>query len=231
MQSFCAILSNGWVFWSQLIRNYNIIDMTRKSSKEKQKDTVVDKEQEVEQTPDELEVPTDEVDGAEKEEGDIEDTVNEAEVCVDQVALLEKQVADLNDRHLRLIAEYDNYRKRTLKEKMELTKMAGQKIFVNILPVIDDFERAIQHLGSASDLDSVRSGINLIYSKFVSYLLQQGVKAIDTKDQDFDADLHEAITKIPAPSEEMKGKVIDCLEKGYLLDDKVIRFPKVVVGE
>jgi molecular chaperone GrpE len=160
-----------------------------------------------------------------------EASVNEEEEWVDQVALLEKQVADLSDKHLRLIAEYDNYRKRTLKEKMELTKMAGERIFVNILPVIDDFERAIQHLGSASDLDAVRSGIDLIYTKFIGYLSQQGVKAIDTKDQDFNADLHEAITKVPAPSEEMKGKVIDCLEKGYILDDKVIRFPKVVVGE
>ena len=167
------------------------------------------------------------------EDGNVEamETVSEEEACVDQVALLEKQLADLNDKHLRLIAEYDNYRKRTLKERMELTKMAGQKIFVNILPVIDDFERAIQHLGSASDLDSVKTGIDLIYNKFISYLAQQGVKAMDTIDQDFDADLHEAISKVPASSDEMKGKVVDCLETGYLLDDKVIRFPKVVVGE
>jgi molecular chaperone GrpE len=204
--------------------------MSRKSSKEKEreKDAVVEKEQEVEQAADEAEVTPD---GSASSESLSEEAVSEQEACEDQMALLEKQLADLNDKHLRLIAEYDNYRKRTLKEKMEMTKMAGQKIFVNILPVIDDFERAIQHLGSASDLDSVKSGIDLIYSKFIGYLSQQGVKAIDTKDQDFDADLHEAITKIPAPSDEMKGKVIDCLEKGYFLDDKVIRFPKVVVGE
>ncbi len=205
--------------------------MTRKSSKEKEKDTVPDQEQELKPSPEECEAACNEVETSENDGSETEESGAEQEDCVDQVALLEKQVADLSDKHLRLIAEYDNYRKRTLKEKMELTKMAGQKIFVNILPVIDDFERAIQHLGSASDLDSVKSGIDLIYSKFVSYLSQQGVKAIDTKDQDFDADLHEAITKIPAPSEEMKGKVIDCLEKGYVLDDKVIRFPKVVVGE
>lgn len=205
--------------------------MTRKNSKEKPKDTVVDKEQEVEPIADEREGAPDEVEASEIDEKEMEASVDEQEECDDQVALLEKQVADLSDKHLRLIAEYDNYRKRTLKEKMELTKTAGQKIFVNILPVIDDFERAIQHLGSASDLDSVKSGIDLIYSKFIGYLSQQGVKAIDTKDQDFDADLHEAITKIPAPSDELKGKVIDCLEKGYILDDKVIRFPKVVVGE
>ncbi|MCA1744515.1 MAG: nucleotide exchange factor GrpE [Bacteroidales bacterium] len=213
--------------------------MSRKNSKEKEseKKTVADREQEVEETSNEGGVPADELQVAEGEESEVEVAGaeqaegEEQETCVDQVALLEKQLAEMNDKHLRLIAEYDNYRKRTLKEKMELTKMAGQKIFVNILPVIDDFERAIQHLGSASDLDAVKSGIDLIYNKFISYLSQQGVQAIDTKDQDFDPDLHEAITKIPAPSDEMKGKVIDCLEKGYILDDKVIRFPKVVVGE
>lgn len=205
--------------------------MTKKSSKEKPKDEVVDKEQEVDQTSDERDVAPEAADDVENDASASEASAEEEEECVDQVALLEKQVADLSDKHIRLIAEYDNYRKRTLKEKMELTKMAGEKIFVNILPVIDDFERAIQHLGSASDLESVKSGIDLIYNKFIGYLSQQGVKAIDTKDHDFDADLHEAITKIPAPSEEMKGKVVDCLEKGYMLDDKVIRFPKVVVGE
>jgi molecular chaperone GrpE len=224
----CAV-----VIYSQLIRNYNIIDMSRKSSKENEKEheKPADAELKVEQPSADNDMTADEVEASDNGEVEKDDAGSEEEECVDQMTLLEKQLADLNDKHLRLIAEYDNYRKRTLKEKMELTKMAGQKIFVNILPVIDDFERAIQHLGSASDLDSVKDGIDLIYNKFVNYLSQQGVKAIDTNDQDFDADLHEAITKIPAPSDEMKGKVIDCLEKGYLLDDKVIRFPKVVVGE
>ncbi|GAO31125.1 nucleotide exchange factor GrpE [Geofilum rubicundum] len=215
--------------------------MTRKSSKEKGKEQPENKEQELESM--QTEQASNQEDVVSEEDPIEEETVEEEqedeerasddadEACEDQVSLLKKQLVDLNDKHLRLVAEYDNYRKRTLKEKMELTKIAGERIFVNILPVIDDFERAIQHLGSASDLDSVKGGIDLIYNKFVNYLSQQGVKAIDTSNQDFDADVHEAITKIPAPSEEMKGKVIDCLEKGYLLDDKVIRFPKVVVGE
>lgn len=149
----------------------------------------------------------------------------------DRVAELEKQLAEANDKHLRLIAEYDNYRKRTLKEKMELTKLAGEKIFMGILPVVDDFERALQHFNSADNVEALKVGVELIYSKFISYLSSNGVKAIDTDKVTFDADLHEAVTKVQAPTEDMKGKVVDCVEKGYMLDEKVIRFPKVVVGE
>lgn len=149
----------------------------------------------------------------------------------DRVAELEKQLAEANDKHLRLIAEYDNYRKRTLKEKMELTKLAGEKIFMGILPVVDDFERALQHFNSAENVEALKVGVELIYSKFISYLSSNGVKAIDTDKVTFDADLHEAVTKVQAPTEDMKGKVVDCVEKGYMLDEKVIRFPKVVVGE
>ena len=144
---------------------------------------------------------------------------------------LEKDLAEQKDKHLRLIAEYDNYRKRTLKEKMELAKTAGEKVISGILPVIDDFERALQHLDNASDLNAVKDGISLIYNKFINFLTQQGVKAIETTNVDFNADLHEAITKVPAPSEEQKGKILDCVQKGYMLDEKVIRYPQVVVGE
>jgi molecular chaperone GrpE len=197
--------------------------MTKKSSKNKVKEEVLN----------ELESAA--ADVLNEDASPVADTAEspekEEETCEDQIEVLEKQLAEMNDKHLRLIAEYDNYRKRTLKEKMDLTKSAGERIFVKILPVVDDFERALQHLDAASDLDSVKEGIGLIYNKFVSFLTQQGVKVIDTKDQDFDADLHEAITKIPAPSEGMKGKIVDCVEKGYLLEEKVIRFPKVVVGE
>lgn len=143
----------------------------------------------------------------------------------------EKELEELKDKYVRLAAEFDNYRKRTLKEKMELSKNAAEKIFVNILPVIDDFDRALSHLDSASDLDSIKEGIGLIYNKFVNFMSQNGVTEIDTHEKEFDMDLHEAITKSPAPSEELKGKIIDCVEKGYMLGDKVIRFPKVVVGE
>ncbi|PLX13487.1 MAG: nucleotide exchange factor GrpE [Marinilabiliales bacterium] len=138
---------------------------------------------------------------------------------------------EINDKYLRLAAEYDNYRKRTLKERMELTKTAGEDILVNILPVIDDFERALGSIDQATEIDAVKEGVQLIYSKFKEFLKQRGVKEIEAKEKDFDTDLHEAITKIPAPDEKLKGKVVDVVEKGYYLHEKVIRFSKVVIGE
>lgn len=141
------------------------------------------------------------------------------------------KVSELNDKYLRLSAEYDNYRKRTLKERMELIKSASEGTLKALLPVIDDFDRALVHLDDASDLDAVKEGIDLIYVKFQEFLKRNGVVEIEAKDKDFDTDLHEAVTKIPAPSENMKGKVVDCIEKGYMLNDKILRFAKVVVGE
>lgn len=142
-----------------------------------------------------------------------------------------KKLSELNDKYLRLSAEYDNYRRRTLKEKMELTKTAGESLILGLLPVIDDFDRALLHIDEAKDIDALKEGIVLIYNKFKDYLKQQGVNEIEASEKDFDTDMHEAVTKIPAPEEGMKGKVIDCIEKGYTLNDKVIRFSKVVVGE
>ncbi|MFH2094669.1 MAG: nucleotide exchange factor GrpE, partial [Bacteroidota bacterium] len=138
---------------------------------------------------------------------------------------------DLNDKYLRLSAEFDNYRKRTLKEKMDLTKTAGELLLVNLLPVIDDFDRALQNIDNAKDLDAVKQGIILIRHKFFEFLNQNGVKEIGTDSVDFNTDFHEAVTKFPAQSEKQKGKIIDVIEKGYLLHDKVIRFAKVVIGE
>src|SRR5690554_7910381 len=109
---------------------------------------------------------------------------------------------------------------------MDLSKSAGEKIFSGMLPVVDDFERALQYLEAASDLEAVKEGINLIYNKLLAYLSRHGVQVMETREVAFDADMHEAVTKIPAPSEDLKGKILDCVEKGYLLDDKVIRFPK-----
>ncbi len=140
-------------------------------------------------------------------------------------------IVELNDKYLRLAAEYDNYRKRTLKERMELTKNAGEDILVNILPVMDDFERALGSIDQAKEISSVKEGVQLIYNKFREFLKQRGVKEIEAKEKDFDTDLHEAITKIPAPNKKLKGKVVDIIEKGYYLNDKVIRFSKVVIGE
>jgi molecular chaperone GrpE len=140
------------------------------------------------------------------------------------------ELTKLNDSYLRLMAEYDNYRKRTIKEKAELIKTGGEKALVGLLPVIDDFERAVKTVETASDLSSVKEGILLIYNKFMSYLQQNGVKPIETLGQDFDPEMNEAVATVPATDEEQKGKVIDNIQTGYTLYDKVIRHAKVVVA-
>ena len=149
----------------------------------------------------------------------------------EQLEKAESDLHELKDKHIRLQAEFDNYRKRTLKERMELLKTAGEAVLVNILPVIDDFDRAIQTLNAIDDNGPAKEGVNLIYNKFQEFLKQNGVKEIEAKDQAFDTDLHEAITTFPAPSEDLKGKIIDVVQKGYILNDKVIRHSKVVIGE
>ena len=155
----------------------------------------------------------------------------ENDKVADPVEELTAQLAALNDTHLRLMAEYDNYRKRTLKEKSELIRNGGEKVLVDLLPVIDDFERALSNLGDMSEPAAIKEGVELIYSKFMDYLQKQGVKKIETADLPFDADLCDAVAMIPAPSAEQKGKVIDCVKTGYTLNDKVIRHAHVVVGE
>lgn len=138
---------------------------------------------------------------------------------------------ELNNSHLRLMAEFDNYRKRTLREKAELIKTGGESALTAILPVIDDFERALQNVRVSQDLTAVAEGVELIYSKFMAYLSQQGVKPIEAAGLAFDTELFDAIATIPAPDEAKKGKVMDCVQTGYTLYDKVIRHAKVVVGE
>lgn len=149
----------------------------------------------------------------------------------EQLEKTEAELETLKDKHLRLQAEFDNYRKRTLKERMELLKTASESVMTSILPVIDDFERALQTLEQVEENSHAKDGIKLIYNKFQEFLKQNGIKEIETKEQDFNTDLHEAITTIPAPSEELKGKIVDVVQKGYYLNDKVIRFSKVVIGE
>lgn len=144
---------------------------------------------------------------------------------------LQKKYDELNDRYLRLMAEFDNYRKRTLKEKMDLTKYAEEDVIKGILPVVDNMERAIKSLESAQDINAVKEGIDLIYKKFKEFLEKRGIKEIEALNKELDTDLHEAVTKFAAPSEDLKGKIIDVIEKGYYLHDKVIRYAKVVVGE
>lgn len=144
---------------------------------------------------------------------------------------LNSEVADLKDKNLRLMAEFDNYRRRSAKERVDLIKTAGESTLVQILPLIDDFERGLKAMENVTDVQAVKEGVELIYAKFISFLSENGVKSIPTENENFNTDLHEAITTFPAPSEEMKGKIIDCVSKGYTLHEKVIRFSKVVVGE
>lgn len=144
---------------------------------------------------------------------------------------LKEKCADLTDKNLRLMAEFDNYRKRTIKEKADLISTAGEKILVNILPLVDDFERAIKSMENSNDIDAVKEGIELIYNKFIAFLQSNGVKEIPTESEPFNEELHEAVTTFPAPTESQKGIIIDTVSKGYTLNDKVIRYPKVVVGE
>lgn len=140
-------------------------------------------------------------------------------------------IEDLNDKYLRLSAEFDNFRKRSIKEKAELILNGSEKTITSILPVIDDFERAIDMMKTASDVDAVREGVELIHSKLLSTLGQNGVKCIDTADADLNTDYHEAIAVLPMGDESKKGKIIDCVQKGYMLNDKVIRHSKVVVAD
>ena len=155
---------------------------------------------------------------------------SEAKESLSELDELKAKYEQLNDTYLRSRAEFENYRKRTLAEKAELIKNGGVKVLTNILGVIDDFERGLNALETAENIEAVKEGMTLVYNKLQSFLKQNGVAAIDTKDQVFDTDLHEAISMIPAPDESMKGKVVDCIQKGYFLNDKVIRFAKVVVA-
>lgn len=154
-----------------------------------------------------------------------------AEQCENIEDKLQREIDELKDKHLRLSAEFDNYRRRTVKEKMELVKSGGEDVLKKILPIADDFDRAVSHLSEVKDVEAVKAGIMLIYNKFQNFVSTSGLQEIDAKGKDFDTDLHEALTKIPAPVPELKGKVIDVVEKGYMLGDKVARFAKVVVGE
>ncbi len=181
-----------------------------------------------------------EMDEADPEMNDIEqseqDTQNEVtetdtEELDEEVAGLQKELSEIQDKYLRLAAEFDNYRKRTLREKTDLMQTAGESLLKDILPVVDDFERGLEVASNAEDMDAVRTGMELIYSKLKEFLTSHGVKEISAMNEPFDADWHDAVTNIPAPSDDMKGKIVDVIQKGYTLNDKVMRYPKVVVGE
>ena len=161
-----------------------------------------------------------------EENQEVEAEVVKEEPTAEELIQVEK------DKFLRLFAEFENYKKRTTRERIELFKTAGQEVMTSLLPVIDDFERALSHIEEDKEAEELRKGVLLIYNKFYNTLEQKGLSKIETKAGDaFDAEIHEAITQIPAPSEDLKGKVIDCVEKGYKLGDKIIRYPKVVIGQ
>jgi molecular chaperone GrpE len=143
---------------------------------------------------------------------------------------LQAEVQQLNDKYLRLYAEFDNYKRRTQKERVELLQTAGKDVIVSLLPVLDDFDRALKAMETAADVTPVKEGILLVSTKLKNTLAQKGLKDVESISQPFNTDFHEAITNIPAPTEDLKGKVIDEVEKGYTLNDNVIRFAKVVVG-
>ena len=165
------------------------------------------------------------------DEGDKAEEQPAKEMSVeDKLAAAETKVAELQDKYLRQVAEFDNYRKRTIKEKAELILNGAEKTITAILPILDDMERALKNMDKMEDVAAVKEGVDLIFQKFVKILGEQGVKKIDTENADFNTDLHEAIAQVPAPSDEMKGKIIDCVKTGYTLNEKVIRHSQVAVG-
>jgi molecular chaperone GrpE len=165
---------------------------------------------------------------AENTDATIKETEQAPELSVEEK--LQAEVQQLNDKYLRLYAEFDNYKRRTQKERVELLQTAGKDVIVSLLPVLDDFDRALKAMETAADVAPVKEGILLVSTKLKNILSQKGLKDVESINQPFDTDFHEAITNIPAPTEDLKGKVIDEVEKGYTLNDNVIRFAKVVVG-
>jgi molecular chaperone GrpE len=161
----------------------------------------------------------------------IENSAEVENVMPSEEATFEEKLAEVNDKYLRLSAEFDNYRKRTAREKLEILRNGGEEIIKGLLPVLDDFDRCIDSMETATDIEPVKEGILLIQSKLSGFLKSQGLSEIETEDQDFDTNIHDAVTKFPVSDESKKGKIIDIAQKGYKLNDKVIRFAKVIVGE
>lgn len=168
--------------------------------------------------------------GDDKATDNTDDSTKEPSV-EEQLEEAQLKIAELNDKYLRLMAEFDNYRKRVMKEKSELIKTAGTKVITTILPVLDDMERAEQNMEKAEDVEALKEGVQLIFDKFLKLLATEGLKVIDTTDKVFDTDFHEAVAMVPGQPDELKGKVIDCIQTGYTLNDKVIRHAKVAVAQ
>jgi len=196
--------------------------MVKKSSKKDEKN--IEKEEQAEETVDsQEETEKEESKSSKKKQAKKKDSSKEKE--------LQEKVVELNDKYLRLYSEFDNYRRRTIKERIELSKTASEEVIVELLPILDDFERAIKSTEETAECDTVKEGVNLIYNKFKWTLDKKGLKPIEAIGKEFDTDFHEAITYIKAPSKKMRGKIVDEIEKGYMLQDKVIRYTKVVIGQ
>lgn len=168
---------------------------------------------------------------SESAHNDLDNLTGEEEPSSEELSALQQKYDELNDSYLRLHADFDNYRKRTLKEKAEIIKNGGERVLTEMLPLADDFERALISLHESEDKEAMLEGMDLIYAKFKNFLQQQGIKEIEAIGQPFDSDRFEALTTVPAPEASQKGVVLDCIQKGYELGDKIIRFPKVIVGE
>lgn len=204
-------------FWKNKMKT----NMDSKEQEIKKEEELADTNQEVtqEETTQEQEVPTQ------------EEELTAEQLLAKQLEEANANIEEQNDKYLRLAAEFDNYRKRTMKEKAELIKSGGERSITSFLPVIDDMARAVKMMETATDINAVKEGIELINTKFLNILGQNGVQVIETAEKDFNTDFHEAIATIPAPAEELKGKILDCVQTGYTLNEKVIRHAKVVVGE
>ena len=207
--------------WSKKIKSI-IYNMNQNNEKEIKQEEM--EQQDIHATQEESAVQEE---GTQTEETDL----TEEQKLAQALESSKTEIEDHKDKYLRLSAEFDNYRKRTMKEKAELILNGGEKSISSILPIVDDFERALQNMQNATDVAAVREGVELIYHKFMNVLGQNGVKVIETKELPLDTDFHEAVAMNPAPTEELKGKIIDCVQTGYTLNEKVIRHAKVVVGE
>ncbi|WP_455997932.1 nucleotide exchange factor GrpE [Phocaeicola barnesiae] len=208
--------------------------MSTKENKQAQEDIL--KEQS-EQTVDNTQTGTSEEEAVQASEAEEQIESEEAQELTAEEKLekeletVKKLVEEQKDKYLRLSAEFDNYRKRTLKEKAELIKNGGEKAITSILPILDDLERALQNMQKTEDVKAIYDGVDLIYQKFLKELSHEGLKKMEPIGEAFDTDYHEAIALVPSPSEEQKGKVLDCVQTGYTLNDKVIRHAKVVVAQ
>ncbi|MBL4651028.1 MAG: nucleotide exchange factor GrpE [Aureispira sp.] len=195
-------------------------DTTAESPSEKTDDTIAENTSEETVSENNSDAP---------EEEPVKETAKKEESKLSETERLQKELGEMKDKYLRIYAEFDNYRKRTNKERQEIIKLAAKDSLGALLPAVDDFSRAIRLAGDSEE--KIPEGVILIYNKLFKALEQQGIKEMETTGQNFDPELHEALTKIPAPTEELKGKVIDTIEKGYYLNDKIIRYAKVVIGE